>query len=814
MNNRGKIAISEILILILGIIAVAYIAGIFSIGSVSATGGPGENCGLGGTCINSNLKCVGGKCVPVSRSAGAQYTYYKGNTPGTYWASDGTNTYLGNKNSGWSSVSTSPEALKEAKLEQTSDPGIGSIASLASLGAGAGGGGGGKALAAVSSTALPLAKNKVFIETVEGSGKYYRYTVQDGKLVGKGGANGMTPDQALKYANEGKLQTKSPGSSWLSQTAGVPKGGILDATLSGLQWAGVAYLAGRLIGPILGFDNEQTQAFSAALAAGFGIGKFAATKFSPGWGWGLGIGAGVLVFWLLYKEKGIRKVEFDCKLWQPPTGSERCEECNKYDPIPCSEYMCKSLGQACELLNKGTSEETCAGVDIKDVVPPVIETWNEPLLNNYSYSPDSAINPPDRGVRIIAPTDDECIPAFTPLAFGIKTDEPSRCKLDARRIGNFSNMIYFFGESETFKYEHTQTMSLPGASNLEQENITLQNDGQFDLFVRCQDANGNVNEANFVFKYCVAKGPDTTPPVIVDTNVVNNMPVAVGQDSLPLEVYVNEPVDCKWSSMDKDYENMENEMDCSEAQSIGQATEVNSKMVYTCKTTLEGIKDLQDNEYYFRCRDQPKLTLNQSGDRNTNAESYKFTVIGTQELVIDDAGPSDTVRDSTEAVKVTLTAETSAGYKEGEAVCTYKDVNSDDEEYIEFFNTGTYQHSTELYLPEEDYEYIIRCVDLGGNSDSWQVNFSVESDSEAPEVVRAFKEENYLKITTDDNATCVYDTVSCSYLFEDGLPMTTESNNINHVTDWTTKTKFYIKCRDGFGNQPPSDDCSVIVRPI
>ena len=41
------------------------------------------------------------------------------------------------------------------------------------------------------------------------------------------------------------------------------------------------------------------------------------------------------------------------------------------------------------------------------------------LLGDYTYSDDEAISPPDRGVRIIAPTDDECLPAFTPLTFGI-----------------------------------------------------------------------------------------------------------------------------------------------------------------------------------------------------------------------------------------------------------------------------------------------------------------------------------------------------------------------------------------------------------
>jgi hypothetical protein len=516
----------------------------------------------------------------------------------------------------------------------------------------------------------------------------------------------------------------------------------------------------------------------------------------------------------LYKEKFVREVTFTCKPWDAPEGGDHCEECNEMGILPCSEYQCRSLGQACQLLNRGTKEERCTWVNPQDVKPPVINSWNEPLLEEYVYSPDSAINPPDRGVRIVAPTEDECVPAFTPLAFGIEADEPARCKMDYRRVRNFSEMKYWFGESDLYRYNHTQTMHLPGKENADQENITLYNDGQFDIFVRCQDANGNKNEANFVFKYCVQKGPDTTAPYVVDTDVLNNMPVAVGQDSLDLSVYVNEPVECKWSTMDKTYDQMENQMDCSGADSIMDVIEINARGVYTCITTLEGIKDKQENKYYFRCKDQPNIEENRSGDRNVNAQSYVFTVFGTQELVIDDAGPEGTVRDSTESVKVTLTARTSAGYKEGESICYYKDVNIEDEEFIEFFNTGSYDHSTDLYLTEEEYQYMIRCVDLGGNRDEWQVNFSVESDTEAPIITRAYKEENYLKITTDDNATCVYDTTSCNYLFEDGLPFNTGDNKANHFTEWTTEHKFYVNCQDEFNNQPPTDECSAIIRPI
>ena len=93
------------------------------------------------------------------------------------------------------------------------------------------------------------------------------------------------------------------------------------------------------------------------------------------------------------------------------------------------------------------------------------------------------------------------------------------------------------------------------------------------------------------------------------------------------------------------------------------------------------------------------------------------------------------------------------------------------------------------------------------------MSFKVESDSDAPEIARAYHEETYLKIITDEKAECVYDTVDCNYLFEDGIIMSVVKDK-EHYTTWNTKTEFYIKCKDDFGNEPAPNKCSIIVRPF
>ena len=78
--------------------------------------------------------------------------------------------------------------------------------------------------------------------------------------------------------------------------------------------------------------------------------------------------------------------------------------------------------------------------------------------------------------------------------------------------------------------------------------------------------------------------------------------------------------------------------------------------------------------------------------------------------------------------------------------------------------------------------------------------------------MRAYHEETYLKLVTNEEAECVYDTVDCSYLFDDGIKMT-EVDDTEHYTDWNTNINFYTKCQDEYGNQPMPNECSIIVKP-
>ena len=641
--------------------------------------------------------------------------------------------------------------------------------------------------------------------------------------VGEGDASPVKMGEGEWLTAQGKaLSTGSGIGDWLANKGGFGLGSanFFGHLVEGAMWGAAAGGIVSMIAGMMGPENSNIGSASfMAVFAGTTVGKgiYGLTKaggWAEGalgqnagmWSAGIGLAVGIGIFLLMYKETRQEIVEFTCYAWDAPTGGNNCEDCNEMADrygVPCSEYQCRALGQSCELQNVGTGEEMCAWVNPHDVEYPTIEPWEGALLEDYVYTPDKTISPPDRGVQVIydLSTSGKIRP-FTPLTFGVLLNEPGACKIDMLRKGKFEDMSHFFGGSSTLKYNHTEILSLPGPSAAKAANLTIYNGGKYELYVRCRDANGNENPANFVFTFEVEDGPDTTPPLIVATSTINGAPIAYNLTEHRVSAYTNEPADCKWSRLDKDYDDMEETMSCA-----GGPRDINSKMLYECKAILDGLKNNQANDYYLRCKDRAEVP-------NENKESYKFTLLGTRPLVLNEFLPEDgdLVKDASDPVKVTLEATTSAGYKDGEAICYYS-TTGDQADELEFFETHSHLHKQELWLAEGTYDYNIRCIDLGGNAVANDTNFEVESDSEPPMIVRIYHEDSYLKLITDEEADCVYSTDNCDYNFDEGMVMTT-IEEVNHYTDWDTSKNFFIKCMDKNGRGPePNNVCSITARP-
>jgi hypothetical protein len=539
----------------------------------------------------------------------------------------------------------------------------------------------------------------------------------------------------------------------------------------------------------------------------------------------IGLGVGAIIWLVAATDKKTIAIYYTCNQWQPPKGGSDCDKCNS-DSFLCTSYKCQSLGKSCRLLNQGTAEEKCTWVNQNDIEPPAIVSWNKPLKDNFYYEPASARLTPTQttssGVSIKyngANADaNNCIPPYTILKFGIGltdgTGKPKlgHCKYDIVRTDKFENMKYNV-DNLWDMYNHTITM-IHGDVNKSIDGINVPNGGNFEVYVRCESTNGYANVGTFVFKYCVSSAPDNEAPQVILTTPLNGMPVSFGATSQDVLVYVNKPSECKWSHANEDYDTMTETMNCE--QTMG------SNLLYRCNATLNGIVDDKDNNFYFNCKSHPEYQGTENEVyRRSMAQSYAYKLTGTRQLVIDYVKPEtgSTIKAATSKVNVKLEAHTSSGYKDGTAWCFFK--SSTDTYNLNcnlngpglFSNTNSLQHSQDLWLAEGTYTYQIKCCDLGGNSDTEETTFTVDTDREAPIVVRLYDDNKKLKIITNEQAKCFYSINDCSYNIDDGIKFTS-TNGIEHTIEWNTNNNLYIKCKDNFDSQPAPNECTIIARPF
>lgn len=677
----------------------------------------------------------------------------------------------------------------------------------------------------------------------------------DGKMHSPTEFNKLKEASKTSHTAEG-VATDEPGliKQFLAPSAPGAKG-----VIGGVVWAGVAYFASGWIGNALGLEEPTTKALQNGLAAAAFTGKSLAALQASGQAegatgmfaeggmfaehgalgligqnpWITGIAVGAVVFIMTYKKVSYKTVDFDCLPWEAPIGGADCEKCN--DGVqPCSEYRCKSLGQACDIVNAGTAEERCVWINPKDVKSPMIRPWEDVLTKGLKYSEIKEM-PPSWGTKIIMPgKKDGCIPAFTPLEFGIQTNKPAQCKIDFSLTDTYDEMAYFFGESNLFAYNHSQKMNMPSpraidsyikATSNDSEELTeedsrmiIENAKSYNLYVRCISANGFYNEAPYGIDICVDDGPDLTPPYIEETSIDNGSPVQYQVSyngeigATPITIYTNEPANCKWSFTDQSINDMENTMTCAQSPSA-----MSKNLLYACDGALTGIKDRKENTFYFRCEDQPWMAKE---DRNPMTTSYVFKLIGTNPLNIkeDSVTPEngEKVTGATSSVEVNIGIETENGYKEGEAECYYS-IGSEDS-YVKFAETNSYKHKQRQDLSSGTYTYYLKCLDLGGNSASTNTTFSVYVDTDEPLIARIMNDGSNLKIITNEDATCSYsndESTKCNYNIEEGTQMVHDpvDEKTIHLARWQLEQNYYIKCMDINGRMPIDTECSVIARP-
>ncbi len=524
------------------------------------------------------------------------------------------------------------------------------------------------------------------------------------------------------------------------------------STLRVIGWTGGAFLV------ITAIFYFAVGGGSLGAIGAFGIPVIIA--FVPIIGWVIAAVVALMVFLVTAGgETSTVTISSNCNAWQPPTGSDSCELCdvpvsegglaidngnNILMGYECSEYKCKSLGQNCEFIseNLGSDRAKCISVEANDVNHPLIEDGY--LFGDYKdYNYDFV---QDKYLKV-----NDLIPPYTFFNFGIETDEPSQCKIEQNLSANYESIVNYFPDSY-YDYMHNQSW-------------VLVPDTKYTFYIRCQDHNGNSHEAPFVVEVSTASGDDITPPTIEATSIRNGGYVTAGVNETMLSIYMDEPANCKWSFSDADYSLMENYFVCS-----GIPDSASAYFDNECIGVLN--VSSQTNYFYFACEDS-------SG--NSNTENYPFTLISTSPLNIDYVSPNGTLYyDYTD-----LIVQTSGGAENGKATCSY--------DGIAFFETNASYHKQPLSdLYAGDYSYDISCNDVAGNLNNSIINFKIDIDIDAPDLISIYRSGESVYYSVDEES-------SCEYSFDDfSFGSGTDVSGSFVLTELKT---YYLKCQDVFGNE-------------
>ncbi len=226
---------------------------------------------------------------------------------------------------------------------------------------------------------------------------------------------------------------------------------------------------------------------------------------------------------------------------------------------------------------------------------------------------------------------------------------------------------------------------------------------------------------------------------------------------------------------------------------------------WSCFATL-GNLTIGQNNLYFRCKDQVGLEETENYPRNANfiSTNYKINVCSNG-LDISLLNSNTFIEEK----NFTLSVSTSGCL--GDAVCSFRMKNYSDM-YNDFLQTGGKVHSQLLTLPQGEHEIEVLCEDEAKNTANKTFNFTVYFDDVVPQVLRAMNLDGTIRLVTDEEAECMYETnqtIGCGFEFNSTIPKYLAKE---HSFDSKPLEIYFIKCRDKKFNTPLS--CSTIIKPI
>lgn len=366
-----------------------------------------------------------------------------------------------------------------------------------------------------------------------------------------------------------------------------------------------------------------------------------------------------------------------------------------------------------------------------------------------------------------------------------------------------------------FGREHKFSLSVPGRAEGDEdieEYPLLTRDGQYKLFVRCEDAAGNYNINAYIVNLEVMDTPDGVPPEILGFVPSSNSFVKFNTSTKEIRFELNEPADCRWDFQDISYDEMgESDAEGVNSNQFSCDSDISGKTIangYWCSGTLTNISTNVSipTKYYIRCKDQPMLEGRENDiyKRNVNGQSEEYVLRASSPLEISDVYPTpgDFIIGGN-VPNITYVVKTKNGAERGKAVCRWRyNLGEIRTSWQPFGTTNSSNHEQVLTdLQTANYQIEVFCEDSAGNEAEGKFQLNILVDGSPPELTRVYNNRGNLFIHLSESASCRFITNGgCYKVASNGTLMSSQDNDLSFSANLVKGAPYYIRCEDIFGN--------------
>ena len=496
--------------------------------------------------------------------------------------------------------------------------------------------------------------------------------------------------------------------------------------------------------------------------------------------------------------------------------NEVCEACGWGEGQPwCTKERCGILGTDCNWTQKpdsATGDGDCVTIVLSDVNAPVI---NPLKIKYYDLNKNKITNVDDDTGTTKIERAIELPFNMAYIKIGATTNEKAMCR---------------YSTEENKKYDEMNAFAKDTLHPISHETDYIMVDrnilpAQFTYYLKCQDIAGNsppdADNKNYV-RFKIAGGPDSVPPTIqyidpkifmpngtsdvnlkilaFDSNGVKNCTYDIGEGDIlmtpPSNIGTSKCSTSTESRCDMFNSASSIHLNCTNF-SVGDIPDLSSMPLNQQQAFLQ-----QQNE--FRGTKICPMIIKCSDSRGNTAQ-FNNTIIVTSmfNITIEDI---EDKYDRTPVFVINTSRPTVCNYTLANRVYNFNDP-------VYGTKIHTIEHNETLLPRETPYRISVECRDIAGTKRTATKDFTVLLDSNAPEIIRAYKDGSALHLVTNEKAICVYSSKDCNFDFESGIGMP-EGRIVadkDHEALWRTDITYYVKCKDEWENTPGT--CTTIIKP-